>query len=477
MADAAAMLATAQKLLESTTLGEYLATRPPSTVVTISDAMPLEQVWVWRLGPWWHGWAEGGGWCLAGPVAGMDVAPAAHNPPHPVPRRWQVLKIFAVRNILSAPVFAAGSSRCLGFVGVDDVTRAVLGWADVGADPSPSGRAEGLRRAGERLARERVRDIARANDGELVVRASEACTLLQVRVEEGKGWREVEEVGEGWNGVGRMHTGLGGRPCNPQLSPPPPPPVRSGFLRGGRGPPCHRVAVYDFEGVEESESGGWGGCGDGDGGDSESVSAGGSSRALKPTIDPTEIRILAIVSQSDVISFLAKHVDRLGPLAATPVADTGAVTSPVVAVPDSMPAAMAFASMFAKGAPVSSAAVLASRGPDAGTLIANISVSDLRGLRPAGLAALAAPVLTFLRTKAAPGAGSGEAAAAWGVRAGDSEADVRPVSVPPGAPLGEVLRLLDEGRRHRVYVCDASGRPDGIVTLTDLLRLFARRAE
>ena len=238
MADAAAMLATAQKLLESTTLGEYLATRPPSTVVTISDAMPLEQVWVWRLGPWWHGWAEGGGWCLAGPVAGMDVAPAAHNPPHPVPRRWQVLKIFAVRNILSAPVFAAGSSRCLGFVGVDDVTRAVLGWADVGADPSPSGRAEGLRRAGERLARERVRDIARANDGELVVRASEACTLLQVRVEEGKGWREVEEVGEGWNGVGRMHTGLGGRPCNPQLSPPPPPPGRAQRLFAGRPGPA-----------------------------------------------------------------------------------------------------------------------------------------------------------------------------------------------------------------------------------------------
>ena len=120
-----------------------------------------------------------------------------------------MLRVLDTHHILSAPVFAANSSRCVGWISVGDVLRAILGWAALMDDPSPAGRVENLRRAGARLETSRVRDIARANDGSLLLAASEGISLLDV--------------------------------------------VRDGLLRGSGGcgegvPPCHRVGVYDFEG-------------------------------------------------------------------------------------------------------------------------------------------------------------------------------------------------------------------------------------
>ena len=91
-----------------------------------------------------------------------------------------MLRVLDTHHILSAPVFAANSSRCVGWISVGDVLRAILGWAALMDDPSPAGRVENLRRAGARLETSRVRDIARANDGSLLLAASEGISLLDV---------------------------------------------------------------------------------------------------------------------------------------------------------------------------------------------------------------------------------------------------------------------------------------------------------
>lgn len=52
-----------------------------------------------------------------------------------------------------------------------------------------------------------------------------------------------------------------------------------------------------------------------------------------------------IVSQSDVLLFLHKHVDELGPLADVTLQQLGLATKPVVCVPAEMSTIKAFASM------------------------------------------------------------------------------------------------------------------------------------
>lgn len=396
--DADSPLAAVHALLAGVTLDDYLAARPPTAVVTVSDAMPLEQVWVVGRG---GGGGGGGGRAREG----------AERQPRLPP--FQVLRLFASRDILSAPVFAAGTDTCRGFVGVDDILRAMLGWASVAADPSPAGRAEGLRRAGARLHSERVRDIPRANDGALLrARADGSMSLLEV--------------------------------------------VRSAFLRNGAARPVHRIAVYDAP--------------DGDDDDADDAAAG------------APVRVTAVVSQSDVVAFIARHSPAgLGPLARIPVGDIeDLVSSPVAAVPQDMSAALALASLFQSDCPVSAAAVVATQGAGThGALLADVSLADLRGLTPADVGALATPVLDFLATRHPPPARSPTgAASAWGVKAPDAERrrDVAAAKFPPGAPLGSVVAALAASRRHRVYIVDGDGRPDGILTLTDLLKLIARPA-
>lgn len=337
----------------------------------------------------------------------------------------------------------------MGFLSVGDVLRAVLGWASLMDDPTPAGRVENLRRAGARLESARVRDIARGNDGCLLLAANEGVSLLDV--------------------------------------------VRDGLLRGGTGgggAPCHRVAVYEFEGAGggDEESGAvTATAGAGLPGEAAPAFACASGAPLPPGADPTEVRITGIVSQSDVVRFLA----RAGCAAAltTPIgAVPGLVSSPVVSVPADMPAALAFASLFSSEGVVSAAAILETRGPGAGTFAGTLSSADLRGMRPDGLEALAAPVLAYLSTRPARpnphvakteedlGSGPAKSPSAWGVRAPDAGPGAHPLRAEvagPDTPLGEVVELLAASGAHRVYVCGDDGRPSGVCTLTDILRVVA----
>lgn len=364
-----------------------------------------------------------------------------------------MLRVLDTHGILSAPVFAANSSRCVGFISVSDVLRAVLQWSALMDDPSPGGRAENLLRAGARLETTRVRDTRRANDGSLVLAASEGVSLLDV--------------------------------------------VRDGLLRGGGdAAPCHRVAVYDFQDAAAASSGlSPSSPGAGLPGEPQPAFADASGAPLPPGADPTDVRVVAVVSQSDIIRFLARHGGvgdggGSGGLAAAPVCEVpGLISSPVVSVPADMPAALAFASLFSSEGVVSAAAVLETRGPGAGTLAATLSTADLRGMRPDGLAALAQPTLAYLSTRPARaplhaaktsvsvgGGGPAKSAEAWGVRAPDAGPGAHPLRVEvvsPSTPLGEVIARLAESGTHRVYVCDGDGRPTGVITLTDILKVVA----
>ena len=46
------------------------------------------------------------------------------------------------------------------------------------------------------------------------------------------------------------------------------------------------------------------------------------------------------------------------------------------------------------------------------------------------------------------------------------------LSVRTGATLGEIVRLLDEKQIHRVFVLDAKGRLQGVVSTMDILRVL-----
>ncbi len=89
-----------------------------------------------------------------------------------------MLRLFAIHNILSAPIFEANSSRCSGFLDLVDILQAVLSWFNV--RPENCERADKLKRAGRKLLTERIRSIKLANDGHLVYRNGASTTLLEV---------------------------------------------------------------------------------------------------------------------------------------------------------------------------------------------------------------------------------------------------------------------------------------------------------
>ena len=90
----------------------------------------------------------------------------------------QVLRLFAIHNILSAPIFEANTSHCSGFLDLVDILQAVLSWFNVRADAAD--RTDKLKKAGRKLLTEKIRGIKLANDGHLVYRNGSSTTLLEV---------------------------------------------------------------------------------------------------------------------------------------------------------------------------------------------------------------------------------------------------------------------------------------------------------
>lgn len=351
---------------------------------------------------------------------------------------------------------SSNAARCLGFVAVDDVLRAVLGFAGFSSSSSsssststPASREEGLRRASESLCSTSVSEIQRGGDGRLVFRCSNS---------------------KSGGGAKRRREGERNGAASSSLSPPPSETslldvVRDGFLLDGEekgNPACHRVAVCDFDFDDDDEV------------DDEDETGDGGVRAAAPfsfqkDSDSPPLRVVAIVSQSDVVRFLARHLGELKSSESEsderePRARDVA-SAPVAAVAAAMPASLALASLFQQRARVSAAAIL---GTQHGELVGSLSASDLRGLSgsgPGSLRVLGLPVREFVEGRARARADAAAAVAADDDSDGGGGRIAAPppplLAVSPDTPLSELVRLLAEGGHHRAFVVEEETDDDG----------------
>ena len=163
------------------------------------------------------------------------------------------------------------------------------------------------------------------------------------------------------------------------------------------------------------------------------------------------VNVVGLLSQSDLIRHLHAHAEQLGPLRNARVCDLLLGTGPVTCVAADTSALQAFTLMFERH--VSAVGILS----PAGTLIGNLSVSDLRGLLPSQYGRLTLPVAAFV---------------------GEQHAEsLILVSVSAGSTFFSVLDRMVHARVHHVYVVDEAGRPELMITPTDVLRLLTPPGE
>uniref|UniRef100_A0A7R9W0V8 CBS domain-containing protein n=1 Tax=Chlamydomonas euryale TaxID=1486919 RepID=A0A7R9W0V8_9CHLO len=193
-------------------------------------------------------------------------------------------------------------------------------------------------------------------------------------------------------------------------------------------------------------------------------------------------RIRAVISQMDVVRFLASRLPQLGPLVERTVTELDLVQTKIHTCPPETSAIVAMGLM--QDEDVSSLAVVDHNGK----VIGNFSVSELRTVLPGQFGALALPVGEFLalenRTEFV-GANRGHEAGAMGSSAGVQFARDHVARKKPHVPgedvgqelvlcgvastLGEVLTSLSRHGVHRIYCTDADERPIGIITCSDVL--------
>jgi len=181
----------------------------------------------------------------------------------------------------------------------------------------------------------------------------------------------------------------------------------------------------------------------------------------------SEKTITSIVSQSDVIRFVDAHAEELGEALSHTIQHIGLYDpkSGVETISSQMLALEAFDHMFSKN--LSSLGIV----DEEGKLVGNLSVSDLQGLHAnymAAAATLALRILEFLKIKTylqktAP------------VEINESLPELRAIAVRKEITLRELLALISKKRVHRAYVIDATSKPIGVITLTDIIRMFCEK--
>lgn len=226
--------------------------------------------------------------------------------------------------------------------------------------------------------------------------------------------------------------------------------VEEGFLLPRRGEVNHRILIFDERGI-----------------------------------------VTNIISQTDVLRYIYKHMESLGRLRYQTVHQLELSTKPVLVAQANLPALEAFRKMNEEN--VSGVAIVDSVD---GKLVANLSISDLRGLTPAIFGSLALPLSEFLkreeqeqefqermrmvkleqmqhkeyRAVPPPQDYHGETTA---TRTSATVARRAPhhalVSCRSYTTVEEVIRLMLTKKVHRVYEVDDHFRPIGVVTLTDVL--------
>eukprot|EP00658_Telonema_sp_P-2_P001753 TRINITY_DN10661_c0_g1_i1.p1 TRINITY_DN10661_c0_g1~~TRINITY_DN10661_c0_g1_i1.p1 ORF type:complete len:429 (+),score=94.38 TRINITY_DN10661_c0_g1_i1:143-1288(+) len=191
----------------------------------------------------------------------------------------------------------------------------------------------------------------------------------------------------------------------------------------------------------------------------------GGEEVHRVALCDAEGRLVELVSQSDVLAFVAANPECLHTeLLSKTLRQLNCLASDQRngAQPISVLASTAAIAGFEEmeRARVSGVAVVDAQG----RLVGNLSASDLRGLRRQDFGRLLLPVLDFIILQKS-GHPSDETLAALPV-----------LTVTANDTLGRLLEILTGNRVHRVYVVDGKNAPVAVITLTDVMRLIAFKA-
>jgi CBS-domain-containing membrane protein len=160
-----------------------------------------------------------------------------------------------------------------------------------------------------------------------------------------------------------------------------------------------------------------------------------------------------IISQSDVVSLVTKFLTgtSLGVLGGKTIEELHLGTSPsVITMSTNAQAIHAIYLMFFNN--VSAVAIT----DENGRLVANFSASELRGIAQDNFHWLLYPINDFLRK--------------IGSRASDKLSF--PLTCRKGTKIEDAINMLGTYRVHRLWIVDDQGRPEGVLSLTDVMRML-----
>jgi len=164
--------------------------------------------------------------------------------------------------------------------------------------------------------------------------------------------------------------------------------------------------------------------------------------------------IINIITQSDVLAFMAQNVHLIPQLAHKTIDEVGFMKEKIItATGDTNTTALL---MQFNSKRISAVPVVDSEGK----LIANFSTSDLKGLEYKDLADLMLPVLKFLQKRAMP-----EEAFAC-------EKSLHPLTVTKQTTFEDCIFKMVATRVHRLWVVDPENKPIGVISISDFMRAF-----
>jgi CBS domain-containing protein len=168
-----------------------------------------------------------------------------------------------------------------------------------------------------------------------------------------------------------------------------------------------------------------------------------------PVFDNSD-RVYNILSQSDLIQFLFENIRDLGIARVDTVEKLGLGTPAVISMSARAKAIHAFFLMLYNKVPA--VAIVSGNGE----LVGNLSASDLRGMDQNTFPQLLMPVMEFVKqVKRHRGL----------------------ITCKKDSTLESVLSKLANNKVHRLWMVDDQNCPIGVVTLTDIMKLFSNREE
>jgi CBS domain-containing protein len=169
-----------------------------------------------------------------------------------------------------------------------------------------------------------------------------------------------------------------------------------------------------------------------------------------PVVDASG-KVVKLLSQSTVLSFLAKNLDKLGDKATATIDQAQLGTRPLISIPPEMRAIDAFVMMIEYR--LSAIGFLGEEGQTSG----NISVKDIKGLL-LDFNAVIGPIADYVNM----------------IRR-DTVKDIVPlINVHTTDTVGKAIAKLAAVGIHRLYLFGETRVPVGIIALTDILRYLQK---